>query len=110
MSRKGRSPGAVKESSGKVQEASAYRLRNHEVDGKAGDEQEIQEGSRKGCSPGAVKERSRNVPMASAHDSKVVVDLGVDDLEMSRTAHPYSAPPLPNKERKCHGKVVHRGR
>ena len=57
-----------------------------------------------------MKERSGKVQKASAHVGCVVVDLGVDDLEMSGTARVYSATVLPNKEGKCHGKVVHRRR
>ena len=70
MSRKSRSPQAVKESSRKVQEASAHPLMsNHEVDDQAADEHEMEEGSRKGCSPQAVKEGSGKVPKASAQMS-----------------------------------------
>ena len=57
----------------------------------------------------AVKERSGKVQKVSSYASHfVVVDLGVDDLEMSGIAHVYSATGLTNKEGKCHGKVVHR--
>ena len=85
-------------------------MSNHEVDGKTGDEHEMKEGSRKGCSPQAVKERSGKVQKASAYAGCVVVDLGVDDLEMSGILRKYSATVLPNKEGKCHGKIVHRRR
>ena len=57
-----------------------------------------------------MKEGSGKLPKASAYLGSIVVDLGVDDVEMSGTAHVYSATDLPNKEGKCHGKVVHRRR
>ena len=101
---------AVKEGSGKFQKASAYAklwncnakremmMRLRKVHGKVFHRK-------------AVKESSGKVQKARAYAGGcVVVDLGVDDLEMSRIAHVYSATALPYKEVKCHGKVVHRRR
>ena len=76
----------------------------------AGDGCEREDASWKGCSPQAVKERSGKVQKASAYNGCVVVDLGVDDLEMSGILRKYSAAVLPYKEGKCHGKFFHRRR
>ena len=57
-----------------------------------------------------MKESSRKVQEASAYAGCVVVDLGVDDLEMNGISRENSAAALPNKEWKCHGRVVHRRR